>query len=282
VLLGIAADMGFEAVAGAAIMQKWLPGVPLWSMSLGLLMLMTATNLYSVRSYGEFEYWFALVKAAAICIFIGLGCFFVLGLWPGHSMDFSNLTARDGFLPIGPWAMFSGIVVVVFSMVGAEVATIAAAESDDPEHAVVKATNSVVMRICVFFVGSIALLVIILPWNGKWTDASPYVAAFQAMGLTWASNVMNAVVLTAVCADGCVVLPQLRAIHCVAYAFRAGRSGRGAGHPAQNQQTRRAVARDHGFDPGRLSLRRRRLYLARYRVLVPVELVGRSSFWFTF
>jgi GABA permease len=190
--------MGFEAVAGAAILQKWLPGVPLWSMSLGLLMLMTATNLYSVRSYGEFEYWFALIKVAAICVFLGLGCLFVLGLWPGHIMDFSNLTARGGFLPTGPWAMFSGIVVVVFSMVGAEVATIAAAESDDPEHAVVKATNSVVMRICVFFIGSIALLVIILPWNGTWADASPYVAAFQAMGLTWASNVMNAVVLTAV------------------------------------------------------------------------------------
>ncbi len=190
--------MGFEAVAGAAILQKWLPGVPLWSMSLGLLMLMTATNLYSVRSYGEFEYWFALIKVAAIVIFIGLGCFFVLGLWPGHSMNFANLTARGGFLPTGPWAMFSGIVIVVFSMVGAEVATIAAAELDDPEHAVVKATNSVVMRICVFFIGSIALLVIILPWNGTWTDASPYVAAFQAMGLTWASNVMNAVVLTAV------------------------------------------------------------------------------------
>ena len=212
--------MGFEAVAGAAILQKWLPGVPLWSMSLGLLMLMTATNLYSVRSYGEFEYWFALIKVAAICVFLALGGCFVLGLWPGHGIDFSNLTTRGGFLPTGPWAMFSGIVVVVFSMVGAEVATIAAAESDDPEHAVVKATNSVVLRICVFFIGSIALLVIILPWNGTWTDASPYVAAFQAMGLTWASNVMNAGG-----ANGRIVLPQLRAVHRVAHAFRAGRSG---------------------------------------------------------
>jgi L-asparagine transporter-like permease len=165
--------MGFEAVAGAAILQKWLPGVPLWSMALGLLMLMTATNLYSVRSHGEFEYWFALIKAAAICIFLALGRCFVLGLWPGHAMDFSNLTSRGGFLPTGPWAMFSGIVVVVFSMVGAEVATIAAAESDDPEHAVVKTTNSVVMRICIFFVGSIFMLVIILPWNGAWLDFSP-------------------------------------------------------------------------------------------------------------
>jgi GABA permease len=113
-------------------------------------------------------------------------------------MDFSNLTSRGGFMPTGPWAMFSGIVVVVFSMVGAEVATIAAAESDDPGHAVVKATNSVVLRILVFFVGSIILLVIILPWNAAWLGASPYVSAFQAMGLTWAANVMNAVVLTAV------------------------------------------------------------------------------------
>jgi GABA permease len=165
--------MGFEAVAGAAILQKWLPGVPLWSMALGLLMLMTATNLYSVRSYGEFEYWFALIKVAAICIFLALGRCFVLGLWPDHAMDFSNLTSRGGFLPTGPWAMFSGTVVVVFSMVGAEVATIAAAESDDPEHAVVKTTNSVVMRICIFFVGSIFMLVIILPWNGAWLDFSP-------------------------------------------------------------------------------------------------------------
>lgn len=190
--------MGFEAVAGAAILQKWLPGVPLWTMSLGLLVLMTATNLYSVRSYGEFEYWFALIKVAAICIFLALGSCFVLGLWPGHAIDLSNLTSHGGFMPTGPWAMFSGIVVVVFSMVGAEIATIAAAESDDPEHAVVKATNSVVFRICVFFIGSIFLLVIILPWNGTWVDASPYVAAFRAMGLTWASDIMNAVVLTAV------------------------------------------------------------------------------------
>src|SRR5215218_9833269 len=86
--------VGFEAVAGAGILQKWLPDIPLWIMSLGLLLLMTATNLFSVRSYGEFEYWFASIKVAAICAFLVLGSLFVLGLWPGRSLDFSNLTAQ--------------------------------------------------------------------------------------------------------------------------------------------------------------------------------------------
>lgn len=190
--------VGFEAVAGAGILQKWLPHVPLWSMSLGLLVLMTATNLYSVRSYGEFEYWFAGIKVAAICVFLLLGSLYILGLWPGRSLNFSNLTAHGGLFPHGPWAIFSGIVVVIFSMVGAEVATIAAAESDDPERAVIRATNSVVLRICIFFIGSIFLLAVILPWNSARLGASPYVAAFETMGFNYAADVMNAVVLTAV------------------------------------------------------------------------------------
>ena len=120
--------VGFEAVAGAGDPPEVAADdVPLWIMSLGLLLLMTATNLYSVRAYGEFEYWFASIKVAAICAFLLLGTLFVLGLWPGHSLDFSNLTAHGGFFPNGVGAIFSGIVVVIFSMVGAEIATIAAA-----------------------------------------------------------------------------------------------------------------------------------------------------------
>lgn len=190
--------VGFEAVAGAGILQKWLPDVPLWLMSLVLLLMMTATNLYSVKSYGEFEYWFAGIKVAAIFAFLVLGGMYVLGLWPGRSLDFSNLYAYGGFFPNGVGAIFGGIVVVIFSMVGAEIATIAAAESAEPERAIVRATNSVVARICVFFVGSIFLLAVILPWNSKELGASAYVAAFEQMGIGWAANVMNAVVLSAV------------------------------------------------------------------------------------
>ena len=126
---------------------------------------MTATNLFSVSSFGEFEFWFAGIKVAAIIAFIVLGSAFVFGLWPDKAMDFSNLTAHGGFLPLGAVAITVGIVAVIFSMVGAEIATIAAAESEDPEQAVAKATNSVIMRIAIFFVGSIFLLAVILPWN---------------------------------------------------------------------------------------------------------------------
>jgi GABA permease len=189
--------VGFEAVAGAKILTRWVDA-PLWLLALGLMVLMTATNLFSVKSYGEFEYWFAGIKVFAICAFLVLGGLYVLGLWPGRDADFSNLTAHGGFLPHGAGAIFSGVVVVIFSMVGAEIATIAAAESDDPERAISKATNSVVVRIAVFFVGSVFLLAVILPWNSQELGASPYVSAFQQMGIPGAADIMNAVVLTAV------------------------------------------------------------------------------------
>jgi GABA permease len=189
--------VGFEAVAGAKILQRWVD-LPLWAMALGLMLLMTATNLFSVKSYGEFEYWFAGIKVFAIVAFLVLGAAFVLGLWPGRAADFSNLTAQGGFLPNGVGAVFSSVVVVIFSMVGAEIATIAAAESRDPERAITKATNSVVLRIAVFYVGSIFLLAVILPWNSQEIGASPYVSAFDKMGIPYSADIMNAVVLTAV------------------------------------------------------------------------------------
>jgi GABA permease len=189
--------IGFEAVAGAKVLQYWIDA-PLWLMSLLLMALMTATNLFSVSSFGEFEFWFAGIKVAAIIVFLALGTLFVLGAWPDRSLDFSNLTDHGGFFPLGIGAVFSAIVVVIFSMVGAEVATIAAAESPDPGRAIARATNSVIMRIAVFFVGSIFLLAVILPWNSAELAASPYVAAFKLMGIPGADHIMNAVVLTAV------------------------------------------------------------------------------------
>jgi GABA permease len=122
----------------------------------------------------------------------------VLGLWPGKDLDFSNLTAHGGFVPNGVGAIFSGVVIVVFSMVGAEIATIAAAESSDPHKAVVKATNSVIFRVAFFFVGSIFLLVTILPWNSPELGSSPYVGALEEMGIPAAAEIMNGVVLVAV------------------------------------------------------------------------------------
>jgi len=189
--------IGFEAVAGAKILTFWFDA-PLWLMSLILMVLMTATNVFSVTSFGEFEFWFAGIKVATIIGFLALGTAFVLGVWPNKEMDFSNLTAHGGFLPHGGSSIVTAIVVVIFSMVGAEIATIAAAESDDPRRAIAKATNSVVARLLIFFVGSVFLLSVILPWNSTEIGASPYVSAMKAMGIPFAANIMNAVVLTAV------------------------------------------------------------------------------------
>jgi GABA permease len=189
--------VGFEAIAGAKIVQYWID-VPLWLCALIFMILMTATNLFSVSSYGEFEFWFAGIKVTAILVFIGLGSLFVLGLWPDKSMDFSNLWSHGGFMPMGFGAITVGIVTVIFSMVGPEIATIAAAESADPERAVAKAANSVIVRILVFFVCSVFLLATIVPWNDQSVPGSPFVAAFTKMGIPYADDIMNAVVLTAV------------------------------------------------------------------------------------
>ncbi|BDB40407.1 GABA permease gabP [Mycobacterium kiyosense] len=189
--------VGFEAVAGGKVLNYWFPA-PLWLSSLCLMLLMTTTNLFSVSSFGEFEFWFAGIKVATIVLFLGLGTAFAFGWLPGRRGGFANLTAHGGFFPHGVGAVFAAIVVVIFSMVGAEVVTIAAAESRDPERAVARATNSVVARIAVFFVGSVFLLVVVLPWNSTELGASPYVAALKQMGIPGADQVMNAVVLTAV------------------------------------------------------------------------------------
>jgi GABA permease len=189
--------VGFEAVAGGKVLNYWFHA-PLWLLSLCLMVLMTATNLFSVSSFGEFEFWFAGIKVATIVIFLAVGTVFVLGFLPGHNTDFSNLTSHGGFFPKGVGAVFAAIVVVIFSMVGAEIVTVAAAESRDPELAVQRATRSVVARIAIFFVGSVFLLVVILPWNSLEVGASPYVAALKHMGLPGADQLMNAVVLTAV------------------------------------------------------------------------------------
>ena len=189
--------VGFEAVAGAKVITYWFHA-PLWLLSLILMMLMTATNLFSVSSYGEFEFWFAGIKVVTILLFLLLGSMYAFGLWPHRHADFSNLHAHGGFFPNGLHGSVAAIVTVIFSMVGAEIATIAAAETPDPQRAVQRATNAVAARIAIFFVGSVFLLTVILPWNSVQAGSSPFVAALKQIGIPGADEVMNAVVLTAV------------------------------------------------------------------------------------
>jgi GABA permease len=199
--------VALEAVAGATLIQFWLPDAPSWMITLVILVSLTLTNMISVRSYGEFEFWFASIKVAAITVFLFLGTLYVLGLWPGGAFDLSNLTAHGGFAPNGIAPILTGAVAATGFYFGAEIVTIAAAESAEPERAVAKATNSVITRVLVFYVGSIFLVVAIVPWNSE-NIATPYVSALAAMGIPAAAQIMNVVVLTAV----------LSALNCGLYA----------------------------------------------------------------
>ena len=190
--------LAIEAVAGATIMQRWLPGVPVWAMSLIVMLLLTGTNLISVKSYGEFEFWFASIKVAAIIAFIVIAAGFLLGVGAGDSPGLSNLTAHGGFAPEGAVTILSGVVIVIFAFVGAEIVTIAAAESDEPERAVARATNQVVGRVLVFYVLAIFLIVCIVPWNDTKLGDSPFIAALDTIGIPGSADIMNAIVVTAV------------------------------------------------------------------------------------
>jgi len=189
--------VALEAVAGAGLIRFWLPNEPAWFISLALLLLLTLTNLISVRSYGEFEFWFASIKVAAIVAFLMLAGVYVLGLWPGVVPSVANLTARGGFAPNGLLPIVTGAVAATGFYFGAEIVTIAAAEAAEPAKAVAKATNSVITRVLFFYVGSILLVVCLVPWNSA-AITTPYVSALDAIGIPAAAQIMNAVVLTAV------------------------------------------------------------------------------------
>lgn len=194
--------LAVEATAGAKILEGWIPAVPQWGWALLVMVVLTATNLVSVGSYGEFEFWFAGIKVVAIGAFIVVGALAIFGVLPGAHTDkagFGNLTEHGGFLPNGPGAILTGVLLVVFSFMGSEIATLAAGESEDPQRAVTKSTNSIIWRIGVFYLGSIFIVVCLLPWNDPSIKAQgSYVAALDSLGIAHAGQIMNFIVLTSV------------------------------------------------------------------------------------
>lgn len=191
--------LAVEATAAAAILTNWVPAVPQWAWALLVMIVLTGTNLVSVGSFGEFEFWFAGIKVVAIVVFILVGALAIFGLPPGGDpVGLTNLIGHGGFLPKGPGAILSGMLLVVFSFMGSEIVTLAASESPNPVQAVRKAVNSVIWRIAIFYIGSIAVIVTLLPWNDPSVATSPYVAVLDALDIPYAGTVMDVVVLTAV------------------------------------------------------------------------------------
>ncbi|MER5932331.1 amino acid permease [Streptomyces sp. NPDC002054] len=194
--------LAVEATAGAVILEGWVPAVPQWAWALIVMAVLTITNLGSVASYGEFEFWFAGIKVVAIAAFVGIGLLAVFGVLPGSDnpgAGFAHLTDTGGFMPHGWGSILTGVLMVVFSFMGSEIVTLAAGESEDPRRAVTKATNSVIWRIGVFYLGSIFVVLTLLPWNDKSiTEKGSYVAALDSIGIPAAGQIMNVIVLTAV------------------------------------------------------------------------------------
>ncbi len=186
-----------EAIAGANILHGWL-GFPPWLLGLVLMGIMTAVNLMSARSYGEFEFWFASIKVAAILVFIALAAAYACGFTSPTGPTFGNLSAYGGFMPKGWVAVLAGAVTVYFSLTGAEITTIAAAESREPARAVARMSSSVIMRILTFYVGSVLLIVTVVPWVRVHVGESPFTLALATMQFKWASLAMSAIILTAV------------------------------------------------------------------------------------
>ena len=186
-----------EAIAGAKILQAWVPLSPL-EIGIGLMSVMTAVNLMSARSYAEFEFWFASIKVAAIIVFIVISASYAFGWTAPHGATFGNLVDHGGFTPHGWIAVLATVPTVFFAMTGAEITTIAAAESAEPDRAIAKMSTAVVWRILIFYVISLFLIVSVAPWNTVVSGESPFTLALNTMHVPWAGNIMSVIILTAV------------------------------------------------------------------------------------
>ncbi len=190
-----------EATAAANILNSWFPQIEMWKFCLAVTFLLTVANLASVKHYGELEFWFSVVKVTAIVIFIACGAAALVGLIPHvHVNAPANLFGHGGFAPNG-WAPIAGaMLTTMFTFLGTEVVTIAAAESKDPAREISRAITSVVWRISLFYIGSIGVIISILPWNDPaLTRIGSYQAVLQALHVPYAKLMIDSLILVAVC-----------------------------------------------------------------------------------
>ncbi|MEU3651124.1 amino acid permease [Lentzea sp. NPDC034063] len=187
--------LAVEATGAAKIASGWVPAIPQWAWVLIFMAALTAVNLAGVRNFGEFEFWFAGLKVAAIVLFLALGVAAIAGVVPGF--DSPGTQNLHDFLPNGWGGVIAGFMAVVFAFGGLEVVTIAAADAADPKHAVKKAVRTSMTRLLVFYLGSMAVVVTLLPWNDSEVGASPYVAVLNRLGIPAAGKIMNVVIFVA-------------------------------------------------------------------------------------
>ena len=190
-----------EAIAAGVVLNSWFPQVETWVFAVGVTALLTLTNLFSVAKYGEFEFWFAMVKVIAIVSFIALGACAIAGVLPGREVSGVSrlVTEFGGFMPNGWEAIIGALLTTMFSFVGTEAVTIAAAESKDPAKNIARATKSVIWRICIFYLLSIFVIISVVSWNDPLLPVQgSYQRALEIMNVPFAKTIVDIVVLFAV------------------------------------------------------------------------------------
>ena len=190
-----------DITAVALYMHYWgaFGGVPQWVFALAALTIVGTMNMIGVKWFAEMEFWFALIKVLAIVTFLVVGTVFLGSGQPldGNTTGFHLITDNGGFFPHGLLPALVLIQGVVFAFASIEMVGTAAGECKDPQTMVPKAINSVIWRIGLFYVGSVVLLVMLLPWSAYQAGQSPFVTFFSKLGVPYIGSIMNIVVLTA-------------------------------------------------------------------------------------
>ncbi|BBX85380.1 amino acid permease [Mycolicibacterium aubagnense] len=186
-----------ELTAASEFMAFWFPQLPHWITTAGCLALITAANMINVKAFGEFEFYFTLIKVTAVLAMIGLGIAIIFGAGDYNVHGMENLWAHGGFAPKGLGAFMISLVAITFSFGGIESLGTAAGEVEEPARNIPRAINQVLLRILVFYVGAIGVMLIIWPWDKVGTDGSPFVLMLVGLGIGGAATLLNIVVLTA-------------------------------------------------------------------------------------
>jgi amino acid transporter, AAT family len=193
--------IGAEVTAAGIYISYWLPNVPQWIWVVLVSSALVALNSMQVNRLGEFEYWFAMIKVAAIVAFIIVGLALIFGIGPRHAIGLANLTQHGGFLPEGWKGVWLSLTITVTSYMGVEIIAVTAGEAQRPEVTIPRAMRNIVYRLIGFYVLAIAIMVTMVPWNQTGSSStlsgSPFVTAFAAAHIPFAAAIMNFVVLTA-------------------------------------------------------------------------------------
>ncbi|GEL02923.1 amino acid permease [Swaminathania salitolerans] len=189
--------IGAEAIGGAIALRDWI-GLPVWLLAPALIVAVNLINLVSVRLFGECEFWLSLIKVATLVAFCALGLLSLGHLLGPHPAIGANLFSHGGFFPHGWGAILAAVPTVLFSMIGSESATVAAAESENAEENLARVTRTIGVRVTLFYVLSAALILVLVPWTDIQPGHSPFVTVMHRLGVPGAAPLMQVVVFTAI------------------------------------------------------------------------------------